>query len=223
MSALQLVYHNDNKLVTDSRKIAAVFNKEHSSVLKSVEKAMSRLPKDFNDGNFSICEITEKSPGGFIIRNKHCLLTKDAFTLVVMGFTGEKAMKFKLDFLNEFNRMAQQLGQLTVGGNPVFVFMENALHLLKSHDSEIQALKEKVRHLEAVKAPEVKIQKGEPSRKIIDDAVGKRLAALSSINPNALAAIRGALKRRYQVDRYYECPIEDAIEYIKTWTYGMYY
>lgn len=32
-------------------------------------------------------------------------MDKDFFTLLVMGFTGEKALKFKIDYINRFNQM----------------------------------------------------------------------------------------------------------------------
>lgn len=40
-------------------------------------------------------------------------ISKDGFMLLVMGFTGEKAMKTKIDFINAFNWMAEQLTQIT--------------------------------------------------------------------------------------------------------------
>ena len=37
------------------------------------------------------------------------LMNKDGFTLLAMGFTGEKALKFKLDYINQFNAMEKVL------------------------------------------------------------------------------------------------------------------
>ncbi|MDC4963180.1 Rha family transcriptional regulator, partial [Acinetobacter baumannii] len=39
-------------------------------------------------------------------------ISKDGFMLLVMGFTGEKAMKTKIEFINAFNWMANQLSQV---------------------------------------------------------------------------------------------------------------
>ena len=36
-------------------------------------------------------------------------MNRDGFFLLVMGFTGPKALKFKIDFINAFNKMEQQL------------------------------------------------------------------------------------------------------------------
>lgn len=36
-------------------------------------------------------------------------MNRDGFTLLVMGYTGEKAMKFKLAYINQFNQMEKLL------------------------------------------------------------------------------------------------------------------
>ena len=47
------------------------------------------------------------------------IMTRDGFSLLVMGFTGEKALKFKLDFIEAFNRMESELkSQLPDFNNP---------------------------------------------------------------------------------------------------------
>nr|WP_240321933.1 Rha family transcriptional regulator [Pasteurella multocida] len=37
------------------------------------------------------------------------LMTQDGFTLLVMGFTGKKAMQFKEQYIKEFNEMKKRL------------------------------------------------------------------------------------------------------------------
>lgn len=39
-------------------------------------------------------------------------MTKDGFTLLVMGFTGKKALHFKMMYINEFNSMEAELKKL---------------------------------------------------------------------------------------------------------------
>lgn len=38
-----------------------------------------------------------------------CNLTKDGFLMLVMGFKGKEALKFKMMYIDEFNRMEQEL------------------------------------------------------------------------------------------------------------------
>src|SRR5690554_5793386 len=39
-------------------------------------------------------------------------MNRDGFTLLAMGFTGKKALEFKLKYIEAFNRMEQQLKEL---------------------------------------------------------------------------------------------------------------
>jgi hypothetical protein len=42
------------------------------------------------------------------------IMNRDGFTLLVVGFTGPKALQFKLDYINAFNAMKRQLKSLVV-------------------------------------------------------------------------------------------------------------
>ena len=46
---------------------------------------------------------------------REVLMNRDGFTLLAMGFTGKKALEFKLAYIDQFNRMEEheQLGQVT--------------------------------------------------------------------------------------------------------------
>ena len=46
-------------------------------------------------------------------------ITRDGFTLLAMGFTGKKAMQFKIKYIAAFNEMEAKLKDLT--GKPVIV------------------------------------------------------------------------------------------------------
>lgn len=41
-------------------------------------------------------------------------MTRDGFTLLAMGFTGKKALAFKLKYIEQFNRMEEELKQREV-------------------------------------------------------------------------------------------------------------
>jgi Rha family phage regulatory protein len=57
-------------------------------------------PQDFNQLNFALISYTDT-----MNREQRAYeLTKDGFSFLVMGYTGAKAAKFKVDFINEFNR-----------------------------------------------------------------------------------------------------------------------
>lgn len=77
----------DNIIFTNSLFVAKVFNKNHAHILRAIEN----LPQDeFNALNFNA--VSYKASNGKI--NPCYNLTRDGFSLLVMGFTGEKAYKW---------------------------------------------------------------------------------------------------------------------------------
>lgn len=41
--------------------------------------------------------------------NPMFIMNRDGFTLLAMGFTGEKALQFKLEYINAFNKMEETI------------------------------------------------------------------------------------------------------------------
>lgn len=106
------VSEHDHKIVTTSLKVAEVFGKNHRHVLGDIQRLgepKSGLSSDpimeFSRLNFQ--------PRNYVSEQNKTLpmveITKDGFTLLVMGYTGEKAMLFKIAYIAEFNRMAERL------------------------------------------------------------------------------------------------------------------
>lgn len=81
---------NEEILTTTSRRVAEVFNKEHYNVIRDIEGL--NCSQDFTTLNFEVSEYKDKSGK----RNKEYVMTKDGFTMLAMGYTGEKAMHFKV-------------------------------------------------------------------------------------------------------------------------------
>ena len=99
------VHQNNGILVTTSRNIAEVFGKNHRDVLRDIRHILSSLPDESNNWgmrNFALTPYTD--PQNKQTYNEY-LITKDGFTLLVMGYTGETAMRFKLAYIQRFNEM----------------------------------------------------------------------------------------------------------------------
>jgi len=98
------------KIVVSSRIVAQNFDKEHKHVMRDIRNIIEQ----FNQSNLGPVE-------NYFIESTYIdakgetrpeyLLTKDGFTLLTMGWTGEKAMRFKIAYINEFNRMEQELNR----------------------------------------------------------------------------------------------------------------
>ena len=99
---------NEERLITTSLQVAEVFEKEHARILRDIRE----LPcsEDFRNGNFAessyINSQNKKQP--------MYQITKDGFVLLVMGYTGEKAMKFKEDYIKAFNKMENELKRIYI-------------------------------------------------------------------------------------------------------------
>lgn len=99
----ELVFKSNDQAVTSTTNVATNFSREHHDVIKSVE----RLRVDV--GTFSEMFFETTEPDSYGRPRKVFLMNRDGFTLLAMGFTGSKAMEFKVKYINEFNRMEQFL------------------------------------------------------------------------------------------------------------------
>ena len=106
MKIKNLVAVRNNRVITTSTKVAEVFGKEHSKVLRSIAD-LSEAKKGLADNLVLFTKTTYKDMQGKL---RPCYnLTRDGFALLVMGFTGKKALEFKLAYIDAFNKMEAKL------------------------------------------------------------------------------------------------------------------
>ena len=87
------------QVVVSSRDVARVFEKEHKDVLKSIRNLA--CSGEFNERNFApVVYVDAKGE-----ERPEVLMTRDGFTILAMGYTGDRAMQFKEAYIAEFNRM----------------------------------------------------------------------------------------------------------------------
>lgn len=95
-----LVEVKKGKIFCKSNTVANLFEKRHDHVLRDIREIIKNCSKEFSLPNFE--ESTYKVRG----KEYPCYnLTKDGFTMLAMGFTGEKATQFKELYINKFNEM----------------------------------------------------------------------------------------------------------------------
>ena len=97
----------EERLVVSSRQVAEDFEKYHKDVLESIRdilKAENSAVRYFYETTYKV-EGNNKSYPEY-------LMTRDGFSLLVMGFTGEKALKWKLKYINAFNEMELTLKRI---------------------------------------------------------------------------------------------------------------
>lgn len=98
---------NEEQVVTSSRTVAEAFEKEHFHVMRDIENL---LKKDVSKigGMFFESEYLD----GYGRKQRYYLMNRDGFTLLVMGFTGDKALECKLQYIEAFNAMEQELKRI---------------------------------------------------------------------------------------------------------------
>ena len=93
----------DGELVVTSRQIAEDFDKRHADVIEKIEE----LIKTENSVMTMFIESSYKAGTGKSY--KEYLITRDGFSLLVMGFTGSKALQWKLKYIEAFNKMEEAI------------------------------------------------------------------------------------------------------------------
>lgn len=101
-----LVVLENDQAVTTSLQIAESFEREHHDVIKSI----NRLEKDI--GTFSEMFRETNIEDSYGRDRKAYYMNRDGFTLLAMGFTGKKALEFKLEYINQFNKMERSINEL---------------------------------------------------------------------------------------------------------------
>jgi len=74
--------------MTDTKTLSETFNKKHKNVIRKLESL--GCSEEFGRLNLKSVEIIEKNAIGGNVRKKHYRMTRDGFSLVVMGFTGKR-------------------------------------------------------------------------------------------------------------------------------------
>jgi Rha family phage regulatory protein len=107
-----LVMVNHDQVVTTSLKVAEYFRKPHKDVLKSIRTL--ECSTEFTGRNFSPCFYFSELRNNVKRKLPMYYMTRDGFTLLVMGFTGKIAARFKEAYINAFNEMERKLSGITV-------------------------------------------------------------------------------------------------------------
>lgn len=96
----------NNQALTNSLLVAKEFGKEHKNTMQSIRKLVegsaenSAVEKMFIESSYK--DDQGKEQPMFV-------MNRDGFTLLAMGFTGKKAMQFKLAYIEAFNKMEEEI------------------------------------------------------------------------------------------------------------------
>lgn len=118
-----LVVIENDKPMTTSLKVAEVFGKNHADVLRDIRNLVTRGVSNFAESSY-INQQNREMP--------MYQMDRDGFSLLVMGFTGDKALHWKLKFIAAFNAMEEALRER---------FMPKAMSPIEMLELQVEALK----------------------------------------------------------------------------------
>ena len=105
-----LVFKGRNdQVLTNSLLVAEKFGKEHKHVLDAIRELIQGCAETSADPMFvETIYVNEQNRQEYPM----FVMNRDGFTLLAMGFTGKKALKFKLDYIADFNAMERSLKEI---------------------------------------------------------------------------------------------------------------
>lgn len=155
----ELVIMHNKQAVTTSLRVAEVFGKDHKNVIQSIEN----LAAEKSAAKF-FAESTYDNRGK---QYPMYYMNRDGFTLLAMGFTGKKALQFKISYINAFNSMETQIktGYVIPGS------YAEALKLAASQAEQIEDMKPKALFADAVATSHTSILIGDLAKLIRQNGV----------------------------------------------------
>jgi Rha family phage regulatory protein len=99
-----VVFERGGEVFANSRDVAAFFGKEVKHIHEAIRNLTAKEP-NWGIPNFRPNQINDLTGASI----SHYDMTRDGFALLAMGFTGAKALKFKLRYIAQFNAMEAKL------------------------------------------------------------------------------------------------------------------
>lgn len=206
----------DGELVVTSRQIAEDFDKRHADVIEKIEE----LIKTENSVMTMFIETSYKAGTGKSY--KEYLITRDGFSLLVMGFTGLKALQWKLKYIEAFNKMEQALKEPQKQLTPIEM-MELQFKILKEQGQKLDEVEEKVEVLSnsmTIDYGQQEVINRIAKERMVQVLGGKDTPAYRELSKKVYSNLWKRYKQVFHVASYKDTAkkdYEEAIKYIEEW------
>lgn len=215
----ELVFIKENKALTTSLIVAEAFGKAHKRVLQDIKDLT--CSDYFREHNFV--------PSTYVsAQNKEMpmvYMNRKGFTLLAMGYTGPTAMKFKENYINQFEEMEKKINEPKVLSEKEQLLASMKLTLEAS--KELSAVKKDVDYLKEAVNERMTIDYGQ--QQVLLRTKNVRVEKLWKQNPHLQvtltkkklhASVWRDLKDAFNVASYRdirESDFEEALNYLKAW------
>lgn len=227
----EIKINNDNGTLTvSSLQVAEDFEKEHRSILRAIDDLKSEVDPAQNCASLFI-ESSYVHP-----KNKQthrCYnLTRDGFSLLVMGFTGKKALEWKLKYIEAFNLMEQKIREQYSDISPQLQFLIEMERKQKQLEKKQEELENKIADISEIRDNTIKatFEYGRISselQKSISKTVKIRCIDIcgtaqmyEAVHKSIENTIYSDIKKRFEVSSYRELAYNqfaDALLFIEMW------
>ncbi|MDT2509999.1 Rha family transcriptional regulator [Enterococcus avium] len=136
-----LVIMKDRQAVTSSLNVAENFGKNHQHVLRDID-GLKEGVQNWTDLFYEDTYIHPQNKQEYRV----IYMNRDGFTILAMGFTGKKALQFKLKYIEAFNQMEEHIKEQLDTSNlsPELQFMNSVVQSLAKQEQETKRIENKV-------------------------------------------------------------------------------
>lgn len=209
MTNIQII---NQQAVTTSLQVAQDFGKRHDHTLQDIKKLTTEnlgVKNFFFEGTYTN-ERGREYPMYY--------MNRDGFTLLAMGFTGSKALQFKLDYINAFNKMEQAV-KANLPTDPLELALTAALETRK----EVAEIKQDVDFLKdnmRINTYQEKVLQDIVKRKVLKVLGGYKTLAYDALSSKTFRRAWNEFRNHFMISTYKELPAEkfnEGIEFLNLW------
>ena len=226
----EIKINNDNGTLTvSSLQVAEDFEKQHKHILNAISKLESEIQPAENSARYFLSSSYVDAKG----ENRKCYnLTRDGFSLLVMGFTGKKALEWKLKYIEAFNLMEQKIRERYSDISPQLQFLIDMERKQKQLEKKQEELENKIADISEIRDNTIKatFEYGRISselQKSISKTVKIRCIDIcgtaqmyEAVHKSIENTIYSDIKKRFEVSSYRELAYNqfaDALLFIEMW------
>ena len=137
-----LVIMKEQQAVTTSLQVSESFDKRHDNILKDIDNLIEGSPQNLGDLFWEDSYIHPQNKQSY----RMIFTNRDGFTLLAMGFTGSKALGFKLQYIKAFTDMESHIKkQLDMSNlSPELQLMANLVNNMAKQELAQKQLETKI-------------------------------------------------------------------------------
>lgn len=207
-------------VVADSRMVAVNFGKRHDHVLRDIEKLIEGLndvkidSPNLGSQNGKESDSPNLGPSQKMFfksfymneqnhRQPQYLMTRDGFTLLVMGFRGQKALEWKLKYIDCFNKMEQTLKTLSESTEKqkrsmdrLFPSAKSPISYIKANTIADKAVANMFGEPKAIKKEDMTEEQLKARDDVLDDVV--KLMEFQTWAPKKITSVTSVIYNKYK-------------------------